>query len=113
MLAGLVGEKAATKSLLGYLYLFFALGMLSLAGNARSSDPGVRRKTRVILWGTAAGVLPAAAERAAMDFWGFHASFWVDTTVVILVLLFPLSFAYAVVKHQVMEIPMLLKRSAR
>ncbi len=113
MLAGLVGEQAATRGMLAYIYLFIALGMLSLAGNARSSDPGVRRKSRVILWGTAAGVLPAAAERAAMDFWGFHASIWVDTTVVILVLLFPLSFAYALVKHQVMEIPMLLKRSAR
>jgi phosphoserine phosphatase RsbU/P len=113
MLAGLIGERAATGGLLGYIYGFFALGMLSLAGNARSADPGVRRKTRVILWGTLAGVLPAAADRAAMDFWGIHASFWVDTTVVILVLLFPLSFAYAVLKHQVMEIPMLLKRSAR
>src|SRR2546428_7599094 len=48
-----------------------------------------------------------------MDFWGLRPPFWVDTTVVILVLLFPLSFAYAVVKHQVMEIPILLKRSAR
>jgi sigma-B regulation protein RsbU (phosphoserine phosphatase) len=113
MLASLVGERSATRGMLGYIYLFFALGMLSLVGNARSSDPGVRRKTRVILWGTVAGVLPAAAERAAMDFWGFRPSFWVDTTVVVLVLLFPLSFAYAVVKHQVMEIPMLLKRSAR
>jgi len=113
MLASLVGEQAATRGVLGYIYLFFVLGMLSLAGNARSSDPGVFRKTRVILWGTVAGVLPAAAERAAMDFWGLRPPFWVDTTVVILVLLFPLSFAYAVVKHQVMEIPILLKRSAR
>ena len=32
---------------------------------------------------------------------------------VILLFLFPLSFAYAVVKHRVMEIPVLLKRSAR
>src|SRR5712691_3127624 len=113
MLASLVGEQAATRGVLGYIYLFFALGMLSLAGNARSSDPGVFRKTRVILWGTVAGVLPAAAERAAMDFWGLRPPFWVDTTVVISLSLMPLSFAYTVVKHKVLEIPVLLKRSAR
>jgi phosphoserine phosphatase RsbU/P len=113
MLAGLVGERAASTAVNVYIYLFFALGMFSLAGNARSCDPGVRRKTRVILWGTVVAVFPAVIERVAMDFWGFRPSFWVDTTVAILVLLFPLSFAYAVVKHRVMEIPVLLKHSAR
>lgn len=112
-LAGLVGERAARGAVLGYIYLFFALGMLSLTENARSSDPEVRRKTRVILWGTIIGVLPAAAERAAIDFWGQRPSFWMDTTIIFLVLLFPLSFAYAVAKHRVLEIPVLLKRSAR
>jgi len=113
ILAGLIGEQAATKGVQVYFYLFFALGMLSLAGNAGSSDPVVRRKTRVILWGTIVGVLPAAAERAAIDFWGWRPSFWVDTTVVFTVFLFPLSFGYAVVKHRVLEVPVLLKRSAR
>jgi sigma-B regulation protein RsbU (phosphoserine phosphatase) len=113
ILAELVGEHAASRAVQVYIYLFFALGMLSLAENARSPDPGVHRKTRVILWGAVAGVIPAAAERAAIDFWGFHPSFWLDTSVVLLVLFFPLSFAYAVVKHRVLEIPVLLKRSAR
>ena len=113
MLAGLVGEHAASTAVNVYIYLFFALGMLSLAGNARSSDPAVYRKSRVILWGTVVAVFPAVVERVAMDFWGFRPSFWVDTSVAILVLLFPLSFAYAVVKHRVMEIPVLLKHSAR
>jgi len=113
ILASLIGEHATRRGVLVYIYLFLALGMLSLAGNARSSDPGVRRKSRVILWGAIVGVLPAAAERVAMDFWGWPPPFWLDTTVVILVLLFPLSFAYAVVKHHVVEIPILLKRSAR
>jgi len=32
---------------------------------------------------------------------------------VLILFIFPLSFAYAVVKHRVLEIPLLLKRSAR
>jgi sigma-B regulation protein RsbU (phosphoserine phosphatase) len=38
---------------------------------------------------------------------------WVATLVYALVYVFPLSFAYAVVKHRVLELPVLLKRSAR
>jgi hypothetical protein len=32
---------------------------------------------------------------------------------VLVVFLYPLSFAYAVVKHRVLELPVLLRRSAR
>src|SRR5262249_14894930 len=39
--------------------------------------------------------------------------FWLDFFVIVLLFVFPLSFAYAVVKHRVLEIPVLLKRSAR
>jgi sigma-B regulation protein RsbU (phosphoserine phosphatase) len=96
-------------------YVFIALGLISLGGNAlaASSDPGVRRKSRVILWGTLIGVLPIIIERAAMDFGGYRPSFWVNTSLIIICALYPLSFGYAVVKHRVMEIPVLLRRSAR
>ena len=113
-LARLVGENAANKIRLSYVYGFLALGLVSLAGNAfHASSPEARRKIRVILWGTVVGVLPIVAERAAMDFAGFQPSFWLDTALIIVLFLFPLSFAYAVVKHRVMEIPVLLRRSAR
>jgi sigma-B regulation protein RsbU (phosphoserine phosphatase) len=72
-----------------------------------------RRKSRVILWGTVVGVLPISLELMAVDFAGYRSSFWLHTVLVIVVLLYPLSFAYAVVKHRVMEIPVLLRRSAR
>jgi hypothetical protein len=96
-------------------YIFIALGLISLAGNtfAESSDPGVRRKSRVILWGTLIGVLPLVIERAAMDFAAYHPPFWVNTVLIIICALYPLSFGYAVVKHRVMDIPVLLRRSAR
>ena len=49
----------------------------------------------------------------ANDFFGFHAPPLLVVAVVVLLWLFPLSFAYAVVKHRVLEIPVLLRRSAR
>jgi len=67
----------------------------------------------VILWGTVIGVLPLVVERAAIDFTDYRPSFWVNTILIIVCALYPLSFGYAVVKHRVMEIPVLLRRSAR
>jgi PDZ domain len=59
----LVGERAAEmiRTLLVYgTYGLIGLGLLSLGGNAfgRAATPEVRRKSRVILWGTVFGVLP-------------------------------------------------------
>jgi sigma-B regulation protein RsbU (phosphoserine phosphatase) len=114
----LVGERAAEmiRTLLVYgTYGLIGLGLLSLGGNAfgRAATPEVRRKSRVILWGTVFGVLPIVIERAAIDFTGYRPSFWFNTLLVIVLALYPLSFAYAVVKHHVMEFPVLLRRSAR
>jgi sigma-B regulation protein RsbU (phosphoserine phosphatase) len=96
-------------------YALIALGMISLGGNGlgSTSSPEVRRKSRVILWGTLGGLLPVVIGRASVDFFGFQPSFWLDTTLILVLFLYPLSFAYAVVKDRVLEIPVLLKRSAR
>ena len=97
----------------------FALGLLSLAWNALhppSSD--VKRKTRVMMLGTVAGTIPLIAMTWFVFQSGKDANplslpfyFWVLSVAGLT--LVPLSFAYAVVKHRVMEIPLLLKRSAR
>ncbi|HYN16068.1 MAG TPA: SpoIIE family protein phosphatase [Terriglobales bacterium] len=115
MLTQLVGARVAHVMGLALTYAFFALGMISLAGNGlgATSSPEVRRKSRVILWGTFVGVLPIVIERAAVDFAGFQPSFWLNTALNVVLILYPLSFAYAVVKHRVLEIPVLLRRSAR
>ena len=109
-----IGENLRL-SLIYVDYLFIALGMISLAINAvaASCDAGMRRKSRVILWGTLIGVVPLVVERAVMDFTEYRPTFWVNTILIIICALYPLSFGYAVVKHRVMEIPVLLRRSAR
>jgi sigma-B regulation protein RsbU (phosphoserine phosphatase) len=100
--------------LLPVLYAVVTLGFVSLIWNALSANtPDARRKIRVLLWGTVVGVGPAVIMLAASDFLGFRAPLWLLVAVVVLLWLFPLSFAYAVVKHRVLEIPVLLKRSAR
>jgi len=96
------------------LYSLVVLGFVSLIWNALSTKtPEARRKIRVILWGTLVGVVPGIAMLAANDFLGFHVPGWLLVPIIVLLWLFPLSFAYAVVKHRVLEIPVLLKRSAR
>ncbi len=96
-------------------YAMLALAMISLAQNSFTAavPAEARRKSRVILLGTLVGVFPIALGRAISDFTGYRPSFWLDTALVLVLLLYPLSFAYAVVKHRVMEIPVLLRRSAR
>jgi len=97
----------------------FVLGLISLAWNSFfATSVEVRRKIRVIVWGAAVGLTPGMTMTAVSTLtekpipemlpvwlWGpiVFGCFW----------LFPLSFAYAVVKHRVLEVPVLLKRSAR
>jgi sigma-B regulation protein RsbU (phosphoserine phosphatase) len=95
----------------------FGLGLASLVANAlRAASAEARRKTRVILWGTFVGLTPlfllmSAAMSSRRPFYFYP--FWVWVPTILLSFLFPLSFAYAVVKHRVLEIPVLLKRTAR
>jgi sigma-B regulation protein RsbU (phosphoserine phosphatase) len=97
-----------------FVYGLVALGCISLIWNALTAPtPEARRKIRVILWGTLVGVVPATLVLAANDFLGFHDPLWLVVVIVVSLWLFPLSFAYAVVKHRVLEIPVLLRMSAR
>ena len=113
-LSDLVGVKTAQYGTLVYIYSTIVLTLASLCWSAaRSTDTEARRKLRVIFWGTVIGVFPATVVRIVSDFGHVHVPFWINFIVVILVSLFPLSFAYAVVKYRVMEVPVLLKQSAR
>ena len=94
---------------------FILLGIISLIWNrlSKEASPESRRKSRVMLGGMILGFLPLVLERFIEEFTGYHRSFWVETLLTLLLLLYPLSFGYSVVKHRVLEIPVLLRRSAR
>ncbi len=98
----------------GFNYSVLVLGFISLVWNdLEVTSADARRKIRVIMWGTLIGVVPATIFLAASEFVGFAWPPLLVACIVVLLWLFPLSFAYAVVKHRVLEIPVLLRRSAR
>lgn len=115
-LAGLAGEWGRPV-LISLFPAGFTLGLVSLVLNAtRHPSSEVRRKSRVILWGMAAGVTPFALLLGSSAFTGqeyYELPYWMWMPAVLALFLVPLSFAYAVLKHRVLEIPALLKRSAR
>jgi phosphoserine phosphatase RsbU/P len=93
-----------------------SLGLASLLSNHfLSADAQVRRKAQVLVWGTVVGVAPVTLVLGASFMGGpvrVPMALW-QASVVLLATVWPLSFAYAVVKHRVLEIPALLRRSAR
>jgi sigma-B regulation protein RsbU (phosphoserine phosphatase) len=96
------------------------LALVSLVWNGWKAPAAEARKIRVIVWGVVAGMAPvlllilariARGVRGGNPFFGLP--FWVWVSSVAALFLIPLSFAYAVVKHRVLGITLLLKRSAR
>jgi phosphoserine phosphatase RsbU/P len=97
----------------------FALGLISLGWNGLTSpDRGARRKIRVMALGMTGAVVPLLGMiiyvyGSGRDPSPLSLPFYTWVIGVSCLMLVPISFAYAVVKHRVMEIPVLLKRSAR
>jgi sigma-B regulation protein RsbU (phosphoserine phosphatase) len=108
-----LGEQTSRRLAFGYSYGAVALGLASLVANAwRPQTPGARRRIQVVAWGTAVGVLPATTLELAQELGG-PVPDWLMALGFVAIFAFPLSFAYAVVVHRVLELPVLLKRSAR
>ena len=113
LVADPVGPIAAERLGTAAGYAAIALGFVALLANAwRPATADVRRKIHVTAWGAVAGIGPAAALALAGDL-GWSAPEWLKGLAFLGLFAFPLSFAYAVVRHRVLELPVLLKRSAR
>jgi len=109
-----VPARIAEKARMVIVYGSIFLGLISLLCNRLSvSSKDDLRKIKVIFWGTVVGVTPSVVNALVQDIFHPEFSFWLTFARVMLLLLFPVSFAYAVVKHRVMDIPVLLRRSAR
>lgn len=95
-------------------YSIVVLGMISLLLNLFSvRTVEDRRKLKVILWGTFVSVIPAVLIGIHYDLAHAETPFWLQFSKAVFLFLLPLSFAYAVVKHRVLDVPVLLRRSAR
>jgi len=91
-------------------------GLLSLAVNYRKANQLSRRKLRVVLAGTTAGFLPFLSVNTA--FFAFQPSItplWTLALVAahVALVLIPLSFAYAIVRHQVIPVSLIVRRSVQ
>jgi sigma-B regulation protein RsbU (phosphoserine phosphatase) len=114
LVARITGLKASHYATLVYIYSTLVLALVSLCWSALSTpDIETKRKFRVIMWGTLVGTTPATVAKIVSDFGGIHIPSWLNFINVGFLTLAPLSFAYAVVTHRVLEIPVLLKQSAR
>ncbi len=99
--------------------VYVVAGCIALIINYRRLENArERRRVRVLVIGSIVGWVGILA--LLSYWWGpvsrFALAFFFTPAKILAVVLFlalPLSFAYAVVRHRVMEIPMLLKRSAR
>ena len=110
----LLGLKVADYAWFSTTLFFLALGLVSLASSYfGSAEPDSRRRIRVIFWGTVVGLGPALVNAAARLFTGFTGPYWLMTVLNAGLLLIPAAFCYAVFKQRVLEIPVLLRRSAR
>jgi sigma-B regulation protein RsbU (phosphoserine phosphatase) len=110
----LLGQRMADQAAVWWLLAMLTLGMVSLATTFFDApDAEARRKARVIFWGTAVALTPNVVLVAASTLFGYREPDWLTALRAVFAFLLPLSLAYAVVKHRVLDVPVLLRRSAR
>lgn len=111
-----VVPRTVAPLLVAYSVGGLALGLGCLVWSAWRGPAEARRKTRVVVWGTVVGITPSFVLTIVSHF--LHRElgefpFWVWVPSVIALFVMPLSFAYALLKHRVLDVPVLLRRSAR
>jgi sigma-B regulation protein RsbU (phosphoserine phosphatase) len=113
-LASVLGDTATAALWHVYNYGGFILALVCLVATlVANPSREARRRIRVLVFGGVAGLAPVLVTGLLSDSGVWQPPGWVATIIYLTVYLFPLSFAYAVVKHRVLELPVLLKRSAR
>ncbi|MBO0798836.1 MAG: SpoIIE family protein phosphatase, partial [Blastocatellia bacterium] len=96
-------------------YLLAAL--VSLLMSYRSADVAGKRRLRVVIWGSLLGFgslfLLVVMETASVQETHKTIYHWIDFSTIISLLLVPLSFAYAIVRHRVIPVSLIIRRSVR
>lgn len=109
-----LGEARAEQIAVWWLLGMLTLGAAALAATyAEATGDQTRRKIRVIVWGTAVGLVPNVLGVGISTLMGYREPNWLSALRAAFAFLLPLSLAYAVAKHRVLELPVLLRRGAR
>lgn len=98
--------------------LYIAGGLMSLMVNYRQASRVSRRKMRVVVAGSVAGFLPMSLWLGLVflfDLQNVAPTFsrWLFFVAIFAFPLFPLSFAYAIMRHQVIPVRLIIRRGVR
>ncbi len=104
-----------------YLAIAYGAALILLAiYNYRQTGPLARRKMRIALGGLIAGMVPLTLSTLALAIWqeplpgaalSFSQFFWLINGLLLAMLLPPFAIAYAIVRHQVIPVSLILRRS--
>src|SRR5215471_1842317 len=106
------------RSLLGYaIVLYLIAGLASLIVNYRASDINNKRRTRVAVAGCGLGFLSLLLT-LSFSMFGLNRAYpkvfdLINYLILAALPLIPLSFAYAIIRHQVIPVSLIIRRSAR
>jgi sigma-B regulation protein RsbU (phosphoserine phosphatase) len=104
------------RAALTLLVLYVAGGLFSLMTNYRQASRTSRRKMRVVVAGSIAGFFPMfilLGLDSLYDLSNTRLEEWLGIIAFLAIPIFPLSFAYAIVRHQVIPIRLILRRGVR
>ncbi|MGH9937943.1 MAG: hypothetical protein ACREAM_16985, partial [Blastocatellia bacterium] len=109
--------RSAGDFIAGAAAAYMLAGLIAMAINYRAAGAASRRKLRVVMVGSGVGFLNVFLMPFG-DFVGLNRAFpalwqWFDTGLLFTMPLIPLSFAYAIVRHQVIPISLIIRRGAR
>ncbi len=112
---------SATFRVIIYLAIAYGAALILLAlYNYRQSGALARRKMHIVLGSIIAGATPLIVSSLAMVLWQemlpgaaltFNQFFWLVIGLVLALLLPPFAIAYAIVRHQVIPVSLILRRS--
>ncbi len=117
--AAFFAESSPFASLLqGMIVVYSVAGLVSLVLGYHEAKPASRRRLRLLVAGSVAGFLPLLVLMVVslvsdIRAFGLWASRLLLVWTIVSLPLVPLSFAYAIVKHQVVPLGVLLRRSLR
>lgn len=100
---------------IGVATLYLTGGLLSLLLNYREASRPSRRKMRVVVAGSIAGFLPfflVIGLAVLFNLTGAQRQ-WLVIVAIFCFPLFPLSFAYAIIRHRVIPVRLILRRGVR
>ena len=97
---------------MGYLAVMFLAGIgLLAAAYQKAFSVAVRKQMLWVLGGSVLAVVPFVAIYAAPYFWGILPGKWMNLSALSLIFL-PLAFSYAIIRHRLLEVEVILERGA-